>query len=73
MMSKIATGEVHSGDAKLLKVWCKKEKMSVVVNAPTTDPAQANMGWTTAVPVTEIKEVGTEKCKSIILIYMIMS
>ena len=59
MIRKIATGDVEANEAKLLKEWCEKDKIPVVVNHTNT-PLGA---WTTAAPITEIKEIGTEKCE----------
>ncbi|XP_072032573.1 sodium-dependent phosphate transport protein 2A-like [Amphiura filiformis] len=57
VVGKIATGDIDASEAHLLKIWCEKEKVPVVVNA-----SHSAWTWTTAAPVTEIKEVGTERC-----------
>ena len=63
VVSKIATGDIDASEAKLLKVWCEKEEIPMVVNSSSYSTVFGTWSWTTAAPVTEMKEVGTEKCK----------
>ena len=63
MIRKIATGDVKSSDAHLLKEWCKKELVPVNVTVNATDSLNA----TEQPQVTEMVSVGVEKCKHFIL------
>ena len=65
MIRKIATGEVSSDEAHLLKIWCKKEEIAVNVTASPFLVENATTNGTVAevIPVTEWKTVGVEKCK----------
>ena len=71
MVAKIALGEIDPSKAKLLKEWCKKEKVAVIVNTTMTPPTAlaggvAGTGFTDNPDmVTEYIEVGVEKCEYI--------
>ncbi|XP_033625305.1 sodium-dependent phosphate transport protein 2A-like [Asterias rubens] len=69
VVAKIALGDIDPSEAKLLKVWCKKEEVAVFVNTtmtpPTTMAGEVTRAGFPQDPdmVTEYIEVGVEKCK----------
>ncbi|XP_022084735.1 sodium-dependent phosphate transport protein 2B-like [Acanthaster planci] len=67
VVAKIALGKVDPSEAKLLKEWCKKEKIAVLANTtmppPTAAATVAGAGFTgNPDMVTEYIEVGVERC-----------
>ncbi|XP_038078722.1 sodium-dependent phosphate transport protein 2B-like [Patiria miniata] len=67
VVAKIALGTIDPSEAKLLKEWCKKEKIAVLANTtmpPPTAAATAGVAGFTENPgmVTEYIEVGVERC-----------
>ena len=69
VVAKIALGDIDPSEAKLLKVWCKKEEVAVFVNTtmtpPTTMAGEVTRAGFPQDPdmVTEYIEVGVEKCE----------
>ncbi|XP_071825572.1 sodium-dependent phosphate transport protein 2A-like isoform X2 [Apostichopus japonicus] len=65
IITLIAVSEIDSSDKSLLKIWCKKEKIHSIVNGTQEilyRSGNATQLATEIVPVTQIEEVGIEKC-----------
>lgn len=68
MINKIAVGEVDKTESSLLKMWCVKEKQHLIVD--NDKPWNSTEFATEGPVVTEIVEVGVERCKFLLMLFL---